>query len=144
MSRGSTSGSGDLRVVVPGTGLRLAACYIVGMVVDDDDADGHADLASRGWEARLIWSLGPLLGLLTSRDWLRRHRFELGFRGEGYTSDVNSSGTPVTIHDWTVGLAYRYKRLVAIQLNFVHRVTDDPANPDLWDDLLVLNVQGSY
>ena len=138
------SGSGDLRLVFRRVGLRLAAAYIVGRVGEDYDADGNPDLAYRGWEARVLWNLGPALGLLVPGGWRGRHGFELGFRAEGYTSDVNASGSPVSQYDWTIGLSYRYRTLVALQLNYVHRVTDDPANPDLGDDLLVLAVQGSY
>lgn len=134
--------SADLQLELPGTGLRLCGLYGAGVIDDDYDADGRTDLAYRGGEARVVWRLNPLLWALTGADFLETHLFELAFRYDGFSSEWNASGAPVREHTWTTGITYLLEPYLRVQLNWIVRVTDDPDNPDLDDDVLLLGVQG--
>ena len=45
-------------------------------------------------------------------------------------------------HTWTAGINYLHEPYLRIQLNLIFRDTDDPDNPDLQDNALLLGVQG--
>jgi hypothetical protein len=136
------SASGDLQLVVPGTGLRACGLAGWGRIDDDFDDDGRTDLVYRGGEGRVVWQLNPLLQRLWWTDFLERHLFEIGARYDNFSSEWNGSGSVVRQHTWTFGFTYRYDPYIRAQLNVLIRQTDDPDLPDLDDNVLLLSLQG--
>ncbi len=137
------SGSGDVRVKIPRTGLRAAGMFGYGEVREDFDRDGHGDLTYYGWEAKILWSLTGLAAGRTDCGFCEKNSIELGGRYENYTTEFNGSGVRVEQNDWTIGLNYEYIQYLKVQVNYVLRRTTDPSFPDLDDDILFVNVQFS-
>lgn len=137
------SASLDIRVRIPGTGLKLAGLYGWGAIHDDFDGDGQSDLNYSGWAAGFVWSFSRMLGRLGRPAFWKRHRLTLCFRYDRLSQEVNRSG--IVLHDntWTIGLGYSYRSWFKVQLNYGIRITDDPYNPDLGDNFLIVNFQGA-
>ncbi len=135
--------SGDATLHLPGTGIRLRGLYGRGDIRDDYDDDGRIDLRYSGWECRLLWHLNPLLFRGMPDSFRQRHRFELGVRLAHYQQEWNESNQPVTQKDWVLAVTYQLDKLLKLQLNYMNKHTTDPAQPDLDDNLLLLQVQGS-
>ncbi len=135
--------SGDLRLSVPGTGLRAWGLYGQGEISDDFNGDGRPDLRYSGWAASALWDLVPALAALGLTPPYTR-AIELGFRFDTYGSEIDESGVEVRRSDYTVGLNYRFEEHLKLQLNYVIRRTEDPSFPDLADDALIANLQGAF
>jgi hypothetical protein len=138
------SGSTDVGVRIPGTGLALHALHARGVIHDDFDDDGKTDYRFRAWEARVIWRLNPMLAWLTSSGWLDDHALDLAFRWEAFTDESDESGVEVTATDWTAGATWSYLERIRVQVNYVARRTEDPYKPDLADDVLLVNIQTDF
>ncbi len=138
------SWSGDLRVTVPKTGLRLVGMLAGGTIDEDFDANGQGDLAYSGWEARALWNLSEFVRWLTPVGWLAEHRFEVGGRFDRYLSQSNQSGPRNRQDDWTLGVGYAFRDLVRVQLNYMWKNTRDPSLPELDDDVLFLCIQAGF
>jgi opacity protein-like surface antigen len=138
------TGSGDLHLEIPWTGLRLSGMLAWGVIDEDFDADGRGDLAYSGWEARAIWDLSAFVSTMVRAPWLLHHRFELGGRFDRYLARTNQTGPRTRQDDWVLGVSYAFRDRVKIQLNYRWRETRDPGLPDLDDDLLLLSVQAAF
>jgi len=138
------SWSGDLRITVPKTGLRLVGMLAGGTIDEDFDANGEGDLAYSGWEARALWNLSEFVRWLTPVGWLAEHRFEVGGRFDRYLSQSNQSGPRTRQDDWTLGLSYAFRDLVRVQLNYTWKHTRDPSLPELDDDVLFICIQAGF
>ena len=138
------SWSGDLRVVVPKTGLRLTGMLAGGSIDEDFDADGRGDLAYSGWEARALWDLSTFVRWFAPVPWLSEHHFEIGARFDRYLSQSNQDGPRTRQDDWTLGVSYAFRELVRLQVNYMWKDTRDPTFPDLGDDLLLICVQAGF
>lgn len=136
---------GDLRVVVPGTGLRLGALGGGGQIRDDFAGDGRIDLKYSGWAVSAAWDIFSVLRRI---GWSlpERHAVELAGRFERMDEEVDESGYKVRRERKTVGLNYVASDLVKVQLEYVWRRTDDPAAvaPDLANNVLFANFQVSF
>lgn len=130
------SWSVDGRLTIPGSGLRLAGMFAAGEVDDDYDADGNTDLRYSGWDVRAIWALSEVI----APGWTE-HRIELTGRYEVYASEWNGVGAEVTQAQLTLGLNYLFADYARAMLNYMIRWTDDPTEPDLADDAVLLGLQ---
>lgn len=135
--------AGDLRVEIPGTGVRIAGLVGRGKIDDDYDDNDRIDVLYDGWEARLVWRLNPLLRLLQDVPWLDDHLFELGARFDYFAEEWNQTGSTVTWETWTFGVTWLLGDMLKLQLNVMLRDTDDPSLPDLDDDIILLQLQGA-
>ncbi|MBT3219894.1 MAG: hypothetical protein HN348_12460 [Proteobacteria bacterium] len=139
------SWSGDLRVVIPNTGLRLGGLYGGGLIDDDYDDDGHTDVQYSGWSTHLIFRLNDPISLSTpasqQKAFWTDHIVEVGARAEQYHYEWNEGGAPIVQTNWTFGLSYSYREYVNVKLNYALRRTDDPSLPDLDDDALLMQMQ---
>jgi len=135
------SASGDLHVSIPWTGIRLGGLYAHGWVNDDFDGDGRADLTYYGYEARLLWDLTELSRIAGKAPVAGDHTFEVGVRFENTTQMFNESELWAKQNDWTFGMTYMFRKMIKVQVNYVLRRTDDPADPELDDDILFVNIQ---
>jgi len=136
------SASADLRVTIPGSGIRLGGLYGWGEIDDDFDNDGRTDLVYQGGEVRLVWQLNPLLQRISWSGFFERHRFGLGARYDGFSSIWNGSGAAVRQHTFTLGATYSFDAYLKVQLEWALHRTEDPDQRDLGDDALILAVQG--
>ena len=138
-----TSWSTDVRLDVPAAGLRATGLYGGGAILEDYYADGKDDLWYHGWEGKLVWQFSQPLRAWTGAAWLEEHAFELGFRYDGMTTEVDESGSPSWQRDYAFGLAYLWRDCVKVQVDYVMRRTEDRAAPDLDDDGLIVCLQGA-
>jgi hypothetical protein len=138
-----TSWSADVRLDVPAAGLRATGLYGGGAILEDYYADGKDDLWYHGWEGKVVWRVSQPLRVWTGADWLAEHAFELGFRYDGMTTEVDESGSPAWQRDYAFGLAYLWRDFVKVQIDYVLRRTEDRAAPDLDDDGLTMCLQGA-
>jgi hypothetical protein len=139
------SWSADARLALGESGVRLTGAY--GWVAAREDAygDSKVDFRARGWEARLVWRLNPLLTFLGLDDeWLGRHAFELGARYEELETEVDESGAPTRRRIATAGAAYFFREYLALRFNAILRWMDEPFMPDLDDDAYILGLQVSF
>jgi phosphate-selective porin len=91
----------------------------------------------------VVWRVSQPLRVWTGADWLAEHAFELGFRYDGMTTEVDESGSPAWQRDYAFGLAYLWRDFVKVQIDYVLRRTEDRAAPDLDDDGLTMCLQGA-
>ena len=68
--------------------------------------------------------------------------FELAYRTDEVTTESDESAVETRYRTWTSGLNYLYRDFVKVQANWVVRQTDNPFEPDLGDDTLILSLQG--
>ena len=142
-----TSWSGDVRVAVPLAHIRLTGMYGAGRIRADYDRDDNGDLAYSGWEGRAVWNVSDFVGQFGHQalTFLARHRFEVGVRFDTYGSRVNDKREDETTQDnWTASFNYGYRDWLKVQVNYVWRQTQHPADPDLGDDILFVNFQGLF
>jgi hypothetical protein len=66
---------------------------------------------------------------------------EMGGRFEQYQYEWNEAGAPILEDVWTFGLRYSYRQTVDVKTNYVIRRTEDPSNPHLDDNALLVRVQ---
>jgi hypothetical protein len=85
--------------------------------------------------------LNPLLTWASSAAWLADHHLTLGARYDTLVTVSNESPRSLTESTMTFGAAWSYRRIVTVQVNGLHRATEDPVNPDLKDDAVLVNVQ---
>jgi hypothetical protein len=132
---------GDLRVALPGTGLRLGALGGLGQIREDFSGDGKRDLRFSGWSASAAWDVFPLLrtaGWSLAED----HALELAARFERMDHEVDESGLTVRRERTTFGASYVASSYLKVQLNYILRRTDDPAvTADLDNDALLASFQ---
>jgi hypothetical protein len=136
------SGSADVQLQARSAGLRGAAAVGAGENLDDWDDNGLTDFVYLGAEWRLLWCLNPVLRALTGWPATDDHALELGFRYDVLQSEMDESGVVVRQHTWTPAATYRYREYLKVQLNWLLRRADEPFQPQLADDALVLAVQG--
>lgn len=136
--------SGDVAVTIPRTGVTLSGAYGWGVIDDDFDNDHRTDFQYQGWESRVVYRLNPLLARLTRADWLKHHLFKLTFRFDNLTSESDDSGVRIQQNNYTMGINYHFRSFLKVQLNYIIKKTKDPANPDLDDNVLFINMQGAF
>ncbi len=137
---------GDLRVVVPGTGVRFGALGGGGLIRDDFNGDGRTDLRYSGWAVSAVWAPFPLLGRVSGWSLPERHALEIAARFERFDKEVDESGLRVRREQKTLGLSYAAASHVKVQLEYILRCTDDPAAvaPDLANNVLLANFQAAF
>jgi hypothetical protein len=133
--------SGDLRISIPKTGIRIGGTYGGGVIDDDYDDDGRTDVQFSGWECRLVFRLNDPVSAALGEPFLPDHVIELGGRFEQYYYEWNESGSRIVRSVWTVGGSWRFRQYVSIHLDYMIRETEDPTLRDLDDDALLLQVQ---
>ena len=127
---------------VPVAGLRIAGIFGAGRVDDDYDDDGNVDLRYRGWDMRLIWSLGDAFGgMLPVPSLAEEHDVELVARYDRFRSHWNGVGYLVREQELTVGVNYLYRSYVRVMLDGIFRRTRSPGRSDLADDGVLLSLQ---
>lgn len=137
---------GDLRVFLPGTGVRLSALGGGGQVRDDFNGDGRIDLRYSGWAVSAIWDLYPLARALTGLSPWEGHALELAFRFERTDQELDESRLPVRRERATFGLHYVAAGWARLQLEYVLRRTEDPAAfaPVPANDVLFASVLAAF
>jgi hypothetical protein len=133
--------SGDLRISIPRTGIRIGGLYGGGLIDDDYDDDGRTDVRFHGWECRLVFRLNDPISAARGSPFLPDHAIELGGRFEQYVYEWNESGSRIIETVWTIGASWRFRSYVGLKLNYMIRRTEDPSLPDLDDDALLMQVQ---
>jgi hypothetical protein len=135
---------GDLRINVPGTGLRLSGLGGGGQIRDDSNGDGKIDLRFAGWAASVVWDA---FAVLRSAGWSlpERHALELCARFERFEHEVDESGLPVRRRRATFGVNYVASTYAKVQVEYVLRHLEDPsAAPDLANDIVFANFQVAF
>jgi Phosphate-selective porin O and P len=137
---------GDLRVAVPGTGLRLGMLGGGGRIYDDFNGDGKTDLRYSGWAASAVWDVFPALRLATSWAIPQGHALELAGRFERFDQEVDESGLTSRRERTTVGVSYVAATYIKLQLEYILRRGDDPAAvaPNLANDAFLANLQAAF
>jgi hypothetical protein len=133
--------SGDLRISIPTTGIRIGGLYGGGVIDDDYDDDGRTDVKFSGWEARLMFRLNDPISAARGSAFLPDHLIEVGARFEQYIYEWNESGSSIIESVWTIGASWSFRSYVGLKLNYMIRKTEDPSLWDLDDDALILQVQ---
>jgi hypothetical protein len=134
--------SSDVRLGIPPLGLRLTGMIAGGGILEDYYGDGKDDLRYWGGEGRLVWRVTRFLRELCDVRFPDDHELEAAFRYDALTLEIDESGAPTREHAWSIGVNYLCADYFKAQLDYVLRRTDDPAEPDLDDDRLLLLLQG--
>ncbi len=135
--------SGDLRISIPRTGIRIGGLYGGGLIDDDYDDDGRTDVRFHGWKCRLVLRLNDPISAAMGSPFLPDHVIEIGGRFEQYVYEWNESGSRIIRSVWTIGASWRFRTYASLVLNYMIRKTEDPSLRDLDDDALLLQVQFS-
>jgi hypothetical protein len=139
-----TSWSADARIHIPFAFLDLAGVYGAGEIHEDYDRDKRGDLDYSGWEVRALWDLSAFLGQFVPGSFLAANRFGIGCRFDRFDRAVNHANEHTIQDNWTAGINYGYKDVARFQLNYIWRKTRHPVDPDLADNVLLLNIQGKF
>ena len=135
---------GDLRVMVPHSGLRLAALGGGGEIRDDFNGDGRIDLRYSGWAASAVWNVFPAVTRITGSQLPERHGVELAFRFDRLDTEVDESDENVRRDHYTLGASYLAADRVKVQLNYIIRQTKNPSLPELTNNILFANFQAAF
>jgi hypothetical protein len=81
-----------------------------------------------GWG---LWSLQPLFdGLI-----------ELGLRYDAFTTEFQEDGNETSERNWTMGMNVHSEEYLRLQLNYVYKKTVNEFEPDIKDNILLINFQ---
>ena len=106
----------------------VTGLYAGGVVDDGYYRDGRRNYSYHGYEAKLM-------------AWLVPSCLEAGLRFDRYVHQFNESGASVSEDSWTVGLTWQWDARGRLQLNQTWRRTDEPYQPDLADDAVLVSLQ---
>ncbi len=137
---------GDLQILVPGTGLRLAALGGGGRIYDDFNGDARTDLRYSGWAVSAAWDIAPALRLASGWALPGGHALELAARFERLDQEVDESGLNVRRERKTLGVNYLASTFIKLQLEYVLRRGDDPSAvaPNLANDAFLASLQAAF
>jgi hypothetical protein len=99
-----------------------------GSVDDDYYRTGKENYEYFGWEGKVLWRIAG-------------ERLSAGVRYDVYDCEFNESGNVTSQMNWTLGVNSVLNEMCKVQVNYIHKRTDDPVEPDLGDDLFVVNLQ---
>jgi hypothetical protein len=136
--------SGDACFIIPKTGLSIGGVYAGGFIADDFYNNGSRDAMYEGWEIYLLWNMIPLVTRFLKTEKIIDHHLGWAFRGEDYMEEADESGIEIHRYRITLGFNYGYRNWLFLRLNYLIRILDDPYNPDLDDDALLLQVQFQF
>ena len=106
-------------------------CSVRGFAHDDFYRDGKTNYQYEGYELKLL-------------HWLRPEQLEAGLRFDRYEYEFSESGNRIARNHWTLGINYYWEERSKIQMNYTWKDTREAYEPDLDDDLLVLNFQFAF
>lgn len=121
------SDSADLRLGITDF-VRLAGMFGAGVVLDDFDADQLDDYAFRGREASALVMPLP-------------HILHFGYRYEGFAEERYENGTVDVLHAFTLGATVMPLSMLKLGLSYKWKLLDSDQEPDIDDDVRLLQVQ---
>jgi len=134
------SWSGDVRLSIPAIGGRLALMYAGGVIAEDYYGDGKDDLRYSGGVAQVVIGLSAVLRNLFAVPVPVGHDVQLELRYALCSYEVDESGRPTDQVDLSLGASYLFRQYIRAHVEYTRRRTDDPTEPDLADDLVILSV----
>jgi hypothetical protein len=124
------SASVDILLHLPHS-MRIRGLYAGGFIDDDFNRDGKTDYEYSGYEAKVM-------------GWIIRDILEAGLRFDRYDALFDESTDHITQDHWTIGVTYRVKDRVRVQLNYTWKETRERAQVDPRDNILLMNTQYAF